>query len=168
MSYEDLHDLYVHQLRDLYNAEQQILDALPTMIERSDGEELRNTLQRLLDETRNQKDRLDGIFRELDASPTGEKCEGMEGLVREAQDSLERAGTPAVRDAAIIANAQRMEHYEMAGYGCARTYADRLGFEEASRLLEETLEEVMNADETLTRVAERTCNPRAEKVTAGV
>ena len=161
MQLENLQKLFVHELRDLYNAENQILDALPDMIDRTSDDRLRSALQEHLEQTRGQVERLDRIFRDMGEDPKGQKCKGMEGLLREAKDLLAEDAAPAVRDAGIISSAQRVEHYEIAGYGTALTYAKLLDDTEATRLLQETLDEEKNADRELTEVAEGTVNIKA-------
>jgi len=148
-----LQELYVEQLQDLYNAEQQIIKALPKMIEAAQSEELRNALNEHLEVTKTQAGRIETIFEELGEKAEGEKCKGMEGILKEGGELVKDAGD-GVRDAAIIAAAQRVEHYEMAGYGTARTYATLLGFDEAANSLEQTLEEEKEADQTLSGLAE--------------
>ena len=153
MAANSLHELYVEQLQDLYNAEQQIIKALPKMIEAAQSEELRNALTEHLEITRSQAARIETICEELGEDPENEKCKGMEGVLKEGSDLLKEVSED-VKDAAIIAAAQRVEHYEMAGYGTARTYAKLLGFDEAAGLLDQTLEEEKQADETLSELAE--------------
>jgi ferritin-like metal-binding protein YciE len=148
-----LQELYVEQLEDLYNAEQQIIKALPKMIEAAQSEELRDALNEHLEVTKTQASRIENIFEELGEDLEDEKCKGMEGVLKEGSDLVKEVGDQ-VRDAAIIAAAQRVEHYEMAGYGTARTYANLLGYEEAAGLLEQTLEEEKEADQTLSSLAE--------------
>ncbi len=163
MELQNLEKLLVHEMRDLYNAENQILKALPKMIEKVKSDRLREALERHLEETRGQVERLERIFSNRDEDPGGEKCEGMEGLLKEGREILEKDDVDEdVRDAGIIAAAQRVEHYEIAGYGTARTYARMLDDDEAARLLEETLNEEKEADSKLTGIAENTVNPRAE------
>lgn len=154
MSANSLHELYVEQLQDLYNAEQQIIKALPKMIEEVQSDELRNALTEHLEVTRTQATRIETICEELGEDPENEKCKGMEGVLKEGSDLLKEV-SEHVKNAAIIASAQRVEHYEMAGYGTARTYARLLGFEEAAGMLEQTLEEEKLADETLSELAEK-------------
>lgn len=153
MAANSLHELYVEQLQDLYNAEQQIIKALPKMIEAARSEELRNALTEHLEVTRNQATRIETICEELGEDPENEKCKGMEGVLKEGSDLLKEV-SEEVKDAAIIAAAQRVEHYEMAGYGTARTYAKLLNFDKAAGLLDQTLEEEKQADETLSELAE--------------
>ena len=136
------------------DAEQQIIKALPKMIEAAQSEELRNALSEHLDVTRKQAERLEKICQELGEDVKGEKCKGMEGVLKEGSELVKDVENEEVRDAAIIAAAQRVEHYEMAGYGTARTYATLLGFDEAASALEETLAEEKEADETLSDLAE--------------
>lgn len=153
MATNSLHELYVQQLQDLYSAEQQIIKALPKMIEAVRSEELRNALNEHRVVTRSQARRIEEICKELGEDPQSEKCKGMEGVLKEGSDLLKEVSNE-VRDAAIIAAAQRVEHYEMAGYGTARTYATLLGFEKAAGLLEQTLGEEKDADRTLSSLAD--------------
>ena len=148
-----LHELYVEQLRDLYDAEQQIIKALPEMIDAAQSEDLKEALNEHLDVTKEQASRLEKIFNGLGEKPKGERCKGMQGVLAEGSDLVGKIENEEVRDAAIIASAQRVEHYEMAGYGTARTYATMLGEEEAGKLLEQTLNEEKEADEKLTDLA---------------
>ena len=154
MKPSSLRELYVEQLRDLYDAEQQIIKALPDMIEAATSEELKDGLNEHLEVTKTQATRLEQIFEKLGEKPKGEKCKGMQGVLQEGSDLVEDIDDTNVRDAAIIASAQRVEHYEMAGYGTARTYATQLGQDDAAQLLEETLEEEKEADEKLSQLAE--------------
>ncbi len=154
METNSLQELYVEQLQDLYSAEQQIIKALPKMIDAAQSKDLRDALTEHLNVTKKQAERLETICEELGEDPAKEKCKGMEGVLKEGSDLVKKVGQKAVRDAAIIAAAQRVEHYEMAGYGTARTYATLLGFDEAANMLEQTLEEEKEADETLTGLAE--------------
>jgi ferritin-like metal-binding protein YciE len=146
MAMNSLHDLYVEELRDLYSAENMIIKALPKMVKAASSEQLQNAFQEHLEETRGHVDRLEKICQKLDVRPRGKKCKAMEGLLEEGKELMEQEAEPAVKDAALIAAAQRVEHYEMAGYGCARTYAHILGEEEASSMLQQTLEEESAAD----------------------
>jgi len=158
MASESLQDLYVEQLRDLYSAEQQILKALPKMIGKSRHAELKKALQEHERLTEKQVDRLDTIFNELGEKATGHKCKGMEGLLEEGDEVLKEFEDRDVLDAAIIASAQRVEHYEISGYGTARTFASMLGFDRHADLLQETLKEEGEADHLLTGLAERVIN----------
>lgn len=153
MAANSLQELYVEQLQDLYSAEQQIIKALPKMIEAVQSEELRNALNEHLEVTRTQATRIETICEELGEEAENEKCKGMEGVLKEGSDLVKEV-SDEVKDAAIIAAAQRVEHYEMAGYGTARTYAKLLGFDEAAGLLDQTLEEEKEADTTLSSLAE--------------
>jgi len=159
----NLRDLYVDQLRDLYSAEQQIMVALPRMIEASTNSELRERFEKHQTETRRQADRLMQIFDELGQTPTGHHCRGMEGLLLEGEEVLARRGQipPEVMDAALICTAQRVEHYEMAGYGCVRTFADMLGLDKHKSLLQKTLDEEGRTDHLLTDIAEDRVNKEA-------
>jgi ferritin-like metal-binding protein YciE len=150
-----LQELYMEQLRDLYDAEQQIIKALPKMIDAGTSAELKNALTEHLDITKTQATRLEKIFATLGEKPKGEKCKGMEGVIDEGSDLVGDIKDVDVRDAAIIASAQRVEHYEMAGYGTARTFATLLNDGEAGRLLQQTLDEEKEADQKLTELAGR-------------
>lgn len=161
MSLDSLHDLYVEELRDLYNAENQLLKALPRMAKAASHPDLKAAFTEHLEVTRGQVERLAGIFEELGEKPTGKKCKAMEGLVAEGKEVMDEDGEPAVKDAALIAAAQRVEHYEMAGYGCVRTFATLLGYEDAAALLQETLDEEGEADKKLTELAESVINVEA-------
>jgi ferritin-like metal-binding protein YciE len=155
MAVNSLQELYIEQLQDLFSAEQQIIKALPKMIEAAQSEELHDTLTEHLEVTKQQADRVEKICGELGVDAEGEKCKGMEGVLKEGSDLVKKVENESVRDAAIIAAAQRVEHYEMAGYGTARTYATLLGYDEAASTLEQTLEEEKEADETLSGLAEK-------------
>ena len=161
MAIATLHDLYVEELKDLYNAEHQILKALPKMAKAASHEELAQAFKDHLAETKVQVERLEKIFKDLGVSPKGKKCKAMEGLLEEGKDVMAEDAEPAGLDAALIAAAQRVEHYEMAGYGCVRTFARLLGYDEAADLLQETLDEEGTADKHLTELAESVINAEA-------
>jgi len=163
MSLDSLHDLYVEELRDLYNAESQLLKALPKMAKAASAPELRAAFEEHLAVTEGQVERLDQIFESLGERPTGKKCVAMEGLIEEGKELMKEDAAPAVLDAALIAAAQRVEHYEMAGYGCVRTYARLFGFDDAAELLQATLNEEGDADHKLTELAESVINVEAEE-----
>ncbi|HVF60892.1 MAG TPA: ferritin-like domain-containing protein [Thermoanaerobaculia bacterium] len=164
-----LQALYEHELKDLYSAEKQITKALPKMIRAATNGELAAALRDHLEVTERQIGRLEQIFAGLGKSPRGKKCKGMEGLLDEGADLLKEEGVdPEVLDAGIIASAQRVEHYEIAGYGTVRAYAELLGEGEAVALLDATAKEEGEADKTLTAIANRTVNlsalsPEAEE-----
>ena len=147
MPLDSLHDLYVDELKDLFSAENQLLKALPKMAKKASSPELKTAFTEHLVVTQTQVERLEMIFEELEVSPKGKKCKAMEGLVAEGAEVLEEDGNPSVIDAALIACAQRVEHYEMAGYGGVRTFATLLGYEAAAGLLQETLDEEGEGDE---------------------
>lgn len=161
MNLDSLRKLYVHELKDLYSAEKQIIDALPRMISGAGNPDLKKALKEHLDVTQKQVKRLDKVFADLEFSPRGSKCGGMEGLLKEGASLLKEKTDPDVLDAAIIAAAQRVEHYEIAAYGVARTYAEKLGDYAAADLLQKSLEEEAQADRHLSRLAERTINFQA-------
>jgi ferritin-like metal-binding protein YciE len=163
MSLDTLQDLYVHELKDLYSAENQLLKALPKMAEKASNPELRQGFEKHLEQTKEHVRRLETIFDDLGRGAQGQKCVGMEGLIEEGEEILKEDAEADVRDAAIIAAAQRVEHYEIAGYGTVRTYARQLGFDEHARLLQQTLDEEGETDKLLTRMAESRINPEAER-----
>lgn len=162
MEMEDLKDLYIEELKDLYSAENQIIKALPKMIKAASSEELKAGFEEHLEQTKNQVARLEKIFENLDASPKGKKCKGMEGLLEEGKELMEEDAEADVLDAGLIAAAQHVEHYEIAGYGCVRTYAELLGDKQAVKLLQQTLDEEKETDMKLTELA-RSINVEAEK-----
>lgn len=154
MKATSLQELYLGELRDLYDAEHQILKALPKMIAKTSSDELKSALSEHLEITRQQAERLEQIFENMGEKPKAQKCLGMEGVIKEGNELLKEAGDEDVRDAAIISAAQRVEHYEMAGYGTVRTWASLLGEEEAANLLQQTLNEEKEADQKLTDIAQ--------------
>ena len=163
MARESLQTLYVEQLKDLYSAEQQILKALPKMAEKAAHPELRAAFTEHEKITRVQVDRLEKVFEELGEKPGGHECKGMKGLITEGNEQMEEHKDSDVLDAALIAAAQRVEHYEIAGYGVARTFANMLGLSDQADLLQQTLEEEGEADHRLTAVAETVVNLDAMK-----
>ena len=160
---DNLENVLVLQLEDLYSAEEQLIEALPKMVDAVSSHELKQAFQTHLEETRNHKKRIEQAFRLLGKEPEGETCDAMEGLISEGDDVIGLEGEPDVKDAAIIAAAQRVEHYEMAGYGCARTFARRLGHESVANLLQQTLGEEANADKILPHIGESIVNPVAAR-----
>src|SRR5579862_2983611 len=141
MKLETLYDLYVDELKDLYNAEHQILKALPKMIKAASSPELGAAFKEHNEVTKGQVVRLEKIFKELATSPTGKVCKAMKGVLEEGKEMMSEDASPSVMDAGLIAAAQRVEHYEMAGYGCVRTFARLLGYDDAADLLQKTLDE---------------------------
>jgi ferritin-like metal-binding protein YciE len=156
-------DLYVQQLRDLYSAETQLVEALPMMADAATHVELKRAFQDHLAVTKRQQQRLEQLFQRLGQDPGGHTCQAMKGLIKEGNEIIGADADPAVRDAGLIAAAQRVEHYEMAGYGTVRTFAERLGRTDDARLLQETLDEEGDADKLLTQIAEQVVNVDAEK-----
>jgi ferritin-like metal-binding protein YciE len=151
-----LKELYVEELRDIYNAETQLTKALPKMAKASTSDELRSGFEEHLEQTKGHVKRLEQIFQGLGEKPTGKKCKGMEGLIEEGSEMIEEEELEdEARDAGLISAAQRVEHYEIAAYGCVRTYANLLGESNAAELLEETLEEEKETDQKLTQLAEK-------------
>ncbi len=158
-----LEDLLHHELKDLYSAETQLIEALPKMAKAASDESLRTAFTSHLEETHGQKERLSEIARVLDIDITGHTCEAMKGLVKEGEEIINSEANPAVRDAGLIGAGQRVEHYEMAGYGTAHALANELGYQEVSRLLEETLQQEKAADTKLNDIAINRVNHRAHQ-----
>ena len=156
-----MEDLFLENIRDLMDAEKQITKALPKMAKTATSEELTNAFQEHLEQTRGHIERLERIFAAMGYKPGGVKCAGMEGLLKEGDEMVRLTDAGMVRDAGLIAAAQRVEHYEMAGYGSARTFGQLLGHSEAADLLQQTLEEERKTDELLTEIAESMVNKRA-------
>jgi ferritin-like metal-binding protein YciE len=163
MALETLHDLWVHELKDLYSAERQLVQALPKMAKAATSEELRTALENHLAETEEQAARIEQILESFDESPRGQKCAGMEGLIEEGKDFLKEEADDDVLDAGIIVNAQKVEHYEIATYGAVVEYARMMGHTDALQLLEQTLQEEKNADQLLNQLAEGGINALAER-----
>ena len=162
-----LQQLYIDELKDLYNAETQLVKALPKMAKASSNAELRQALEEHLRQTSEQVSRLEQIFELLDESPTGARCLGMDGLIKEGAERMQEKYEDAVMDAAIIGAAQRVEHYEIAGYGTVRALAELLGEDEHVPLIEQTLEEEKQADRELTQLSENINSDAAEGVETG-
>ncbi|MEZ4869148.1 MAG: ferritin-like domain-containing protein [Caldilineaceae bacterium] len=154
MKLNSMKDLYVDQLRDLYSAEDQLTQALPKMAQAASSSDLQKAFRDHLQQTRDQKQRLEQIFSDMGMSPQGQTCQAMQGLIKEGEDIINAHADSTVKDAALIAAAQRVEHYEMAGYGSVRTFADELGFSDAKSLLQKTLDEEGATDKKLTSLAE--------------
>jgi ferritin-like metal-binding protein YciE len=163
MTKDSLRELYIDELRDLYSAEMQLVKALPKMAKAAANDQLREAFEEHLRETSEHVSRLEQIFEQLGEKASGKKCLGMEGLVKEGSETMKEDYEDAVKDAAIIGAAQRVEHYEMAGYGTVRAFAELLGENEHVTLLEKTLEEEKNADEKLTQLAEEINSEAAER-----
>ncbi len=157
-----LQDLFEHQLKDLYSAESQLIKALPKMAEAASDSKLKKAFEDHLKETENQLKRLEEICKELDIKPTGEKCKAMEGLIKEAESFIKEDADKEVKDAGLIAEAQRVEHYEISGYGTATRYAKELGHDKIAEKLHKTLEEEYGADEKLNKMAEGRLNRKAK------
>ena len=157
-----LEDVYVDLLKDLYSAEKQLVKALPKMAKGAQSSDLQKAFQDHLRQTEGQVERIERIFTEMGGSPRGKKCVGMEGLVEEGNELLKEDAEPDALDAGLIAAAQKVEHYEIAGYGTARAWAQQLGYDKAARLLQQTLEEESMANELLTRIAESHVNMEAQ------
>ncbi|HUP90418.1 MAG TPA: ferritin-like domain-containing protein [Longimicrobiales bacterium] len=162
MELDHLMNLYVEELKDVYSAEKQLLQALPKMASKAAHDELRVAFEDHEAITQEQVKRLETIFDDLKMAPGGKKCHGMEGLLKEGEEVMAEKADPDVLDAAMISAAQRVEHYEIAAYGTLRTYANQLGFKEHAQLLQKTLDEEGNTDKLLTNIAERRVNRDAE------
>ncbi len=160
-------DLFVDQLKDVYSAERQIIQALPKMAKAASDPQLQQAFQEHLEQTQHQKDRLDQIFQNLGASSGRKKCVGMEGLINEGQELIDNGGAPEVIDAGLIAAAQKVEHYEISAYGTLRSFARMLGNDQVAGLLQQTLDEEAQTDEKLTQLAERNVNTQAKNESSG-
>jgi ferritin-like metal-binding protein YciE len=158
----NLDELFADSLKDLYDAEQQIVKALPKMINQAQSNELKQGFQEHLDVTHKQIDRLDQIFKELKMPVKGKHCKGIEGIIQEGNEMMQEMADPMVKDAALIAAAQKVEHYEIAGYGTARAYAQALGHQSIAKLLDQTADEEGQADKKLTKLAESHINAKAK------
>ena len=161
MQLKTLEDLFIHELKDLYNAENQITKALPKMAKAASSPELKSAFEEHLEQTRGQIARLDQVFEKLGRASGGVVCKAMKGLVEEGEEMVSEEADPDVKDAGLIAAAQRVEHYEMAGYGTARTFAQQLGHTEIANLLQQTLDEEGETDKKLTKLAESRINKAA-------
>ncbi|HEY9527943.1 MAG TPA: ferritin-like domain-containing protein [Anaerolineales bacterium] len=157
-----LDDLYTDLLKDLYSAEKQLVKALPKIAKNAQSPDLQKAFQEHLKQTEGHVERIERIFSDMDGSPRGKKCVGMEGLIEEGNELLQEDAEPDVLDAGLIAAAQKVEHYEIAGYGTARAWAQRLGYDSAARLLKQTLDEESLANEKLTKIAESHVNMEAQ------
>jgi len=158
----NLEDLLIDQLKDLYNAEAQLTKALPKMAKAATNPELKQAFQKHLSQTQEHVSRLEQVFESLGAKAKGKTCYAMKGLVEEGAEAISEDATDSVRDAALIAAAQRVEHYEIAGYGTVRTYAESLGHKEAASILQQTLDEEGETNKLLTELAESCVNELAE------
>jgi len=165
-NFDSFETLFVDQLQDLYDAEQRLTKALPKLIDAASNSSLKSAIQQHLRETETHVTRLERIFGMLGRTPQSATCHAMNGLLEEGQEAIDAKGAPDVKDAALIAAAQRVEHYEISGYGTARTFAQRLGRQDAARLLQDTLGEEEAADKKLTQIAEQKVNPQATATAA--
>ena len=156
-----LEDLFEHQLKDLYSAENQLIDALPKMAKKATDSKLKQAFEGHLEETKEHKSRIKEICDELEISANGETCKAMQGLIKEAESFIEEADDKEVMDAGLIAEAQRVEHYEISAYGTAVRYAKELGHNDIAKKLQKTLDQEYNADEKLNKLAEGRLNRKA-------
>jgi ferritin-like metal-binding protein YciE len=162
MKIESLRDLFIEELKDIYSAENQIIKALPKMEKAASSQQLKAGFSEHLQQTKGQVERLEQIFTQLDESPKGKECKGMEGLLEEGEELMDEDVDPEVLDAGLISAAQRVEHYEISAYGTVRTYAELLGLNDAAELLQQTLNEEKQTDQKLNNLAE-SINVEAEK-----
>ena len=158
---DNLKKLFIHELKDLYNAEKQITKALPKMAKKANSKELKAAFEEHLEETESQIERLEQVFEILDMKASGSTCEAMKGIIEEGNELMQEDMEPEVLDAALIMAAQKVEHYEMASYGSVRDYAEKLGLNDAADLLQETLDEEGAADKKLMDLARGGINDRA-------
>lgn len=161
MAVENFEELYLEELRDLYSAETQLVKALPKVAKACTTPALKQAVEEHLEVTKGQVQRLEQIFQDMDEKPTGHHCKAMEGLIKESNDTIEEMEEGVLLDAAIIVGAQKIEHYEIAGYGSVRTFAEQLGYDEHIELLQATLTEEGDADDSLTNLAMNDVNPAA-------
>jgi ferritin-like metal-binding protein YciE len=161
MKLDTLQKLYTNELRDLYNAENQLLKALPKMAKAASSQELKDAFEKHLQQTKRHVERLEQVFEELDEKPKGKTCRAMKGLIEEGSEILKEDGEESVLDAGIIVAAQKVEHYEIAGYGSVRTFAHLLGKDKSAELLQTTLDEESETNEILNKLAEGVVNPEA-------
>jgi ferritin-like metal-binding protein YciE len=163
MELATLQDLYIHELKDLHSAEKQLVQALPKMAKAAHNEKLSAGIHKHLEQTKEHAARLEKILASHKESTSGSKCKGMEGIIAEGAEMIQEKADPEVKDAGLISAAQRVEHYEIAGYGTARTYAELLGDKEGAKLLEATLDEEEETDKELTKIAKSAINVAAAK-----
>ena len=161
MKLDTLKTLYVDELRDIYNAENQLLKALPKMAKAASSEELRDAFEKHLEQTKTHVERLEEVFEDIGEKPKGKTCKAMKGLIEEGSEILQEDGEESVLDAGIIVAAQKVEHYEIASYGSLRTFAQLLGKDQSAELLQTTLDEESEANELLNNLAEDIVNPEA-------
>lgn len=161
MKMNDLQDLFLEELKDTYDAEQQLLKALPKMAKASTSAKLRAAFEKHLKQTEEHVSRLEQVFEMIGKKPSRKSCKGMKGLLEEGEEMMKEKADPDVKDAALIASAQRVEHYEIAAYGCLRTYAGHLDMQDAKKILQTTLNEEGQTDELLTKMAESDINIKA-------
>jgi ferritin-like metal-binding protein YciE len=161
MAVHSLHDLFVEELRDLLSAEQQIIKALPKMAKAASSDELRNAFEEHLEQTQQHVERLEHVFEHLGLKAKAKKCVAVEGIIIEGKDLMNKDLEPSIMDAGLIGGAQKVEHYEMAGYGTVRTWAQLMGYQEAADLLQQTLNEEKETDRKLTELAEHAINLEA-------
>jgi ferritin-like metal-binding protein YciE len=158
LTFNTLQELFMHELKDIYDAENRIVDALPKMVEAANSPDLKSAFRQHLNETQTHVARLERVFRALGEEPSRETCDGIKGVLSEGNDAVSAKGDPAVHDAALIAAAQRVEHYEMSVYGTLRSFAEQLGYNDAATTFQQTLDEEEQTDKKLTELAESRIN----------
>lgn len=163
MAMNSMQDLVVQKLQTIYDSEQQALKAYPQMMNAISSPQLKQAFQQHMQETQGQVQRLEQLFQQMGANPGGKPCVSMQGLIQEGQQIMQESGTPEIKDAAILAAAQAIEHHEIAAYGTARTLAQQCGMQDAARMLEQTLNEEKQTDARLTQIAEQNVNQRAQR-----
>lgn len=163
---ENLKDLLIHQIKDLYSAEEQMIEGLPKVMQNTSNDELRTIFTEHLEVTKKHKKRLEEVAEKLDIDPSGQTCKAMKGLMNETSSFIKEDASPEVRDAGLIADAQRVEHYEISAYGTAITYAETLGLQDVADLLKQTIDDEKSTDERLNKIAKSKINERAEKAHA--
>lgn len=166
MKINSLRDVYIHELKDMFSAEMQLVDAMPGMAQAAADEELSANFEHMMHQSEQHVNRLEKILTGLGEATRGDKCQAMQGILQEGAGIIHEEGMPAAKDALLISSAQRAEHYEMAGYGSARTFAELLGEKEAAKMLQETLNEACETDRKLTKIAGRAVNPHAQELAA--
>jgi len=166
MKLQNLENLFLHEIKDLFSAEKQLIRALPKMAKGASSEQLRAAFEEHLEQTKVHVERLEKVFSIIDKTARAEHCKAMEGLIEEGSDLLEQDGSPAVKDAGLIGAAQKVEHYEIAAYGTVRTLAEQLGKDDAVELLQQTLDEEKETDAKLTQLAMSEVNTDAETAQA--
>jgi len=162
MKLQNLHDLFVDELKDIYSAEKQLVKALPKMAQASSSQKLKDAFEKHLAQTKVHVERIESVFKSMDKKPTAKTCKAMEGLIEEGKELISEEAEESTKDAGLICAAQKVEHYEIASYGCLVTFANHLGLDKGAKILQQTLEEEKETDQLLTEIAESEINVQAE------